>query len=53
MFLPRLGARPWPHSGPGAQYPNVINEEIEPQRDWGSRPGSEDIKELVLKPEPV
>ena len=32
MFLPRLGARPWPHSGPGAQYPNVINEEIEAQK---------------------
>lgn len=31
MFIHRLGSRPWPHPGPGAQYPNFIDEEIEAQ----------------------
>lgn len=27
-----MGARPWPHPGPGAQYPSFIDEEAEVQR---------------------
>lgn len=27
-----MRARPWPHPGPGAQYPNFVDEEIETQR---------------------
>ena len=32
MFIHRLESRPWPHPGPGAQYPNFIDEAIEAQK---------------------